>query len=114
MSTARVNLLPHRAERRKRAKQHFAVVSAGVVYLRMTQPDVERPFKTPLIWFTGPMGVISSIILMATLPRDTWIRLIVWMMIGLFIYFLYGMQHSVLGAKYPSGQIAQPAVAPLE
>jgi APA family basic amino acid/polyamine antiporter len=91
----------------------FAVVSAGVVYLRKTQPEVERPFKTPLIWFTGSMGVISSLILMATLPRDTWIRLIVWMVAGLFIYFLYGKEHSVLGAKYPAGQVAEPVGAPL-
>jgi len=81
----------------------FAVVSAGVLYLRITQPDVERPFKAPFIWFTGPMGVITSLILMATLPRDTWIRLVVWMIIGLLIYFLYGMHHSVLGNKYPAG-----------
>jgi basic amino acid/polyamine antiporter, APA family len=92
----------------------FAVVSAGVVYLRMTQPEVERPFRAPFIWFTGPMGVLSSVLLMATLPIDTWIRLIVWMVIGLLIYFLYGMQHSVLGAKYPAGSIPHAAVAPLE
>ena len=68
----------------------FAVVSAGVLYLRITQPDIERPFKAPAIWFTGPMGVITAVALMATLPRDTWIRLVVWMVIGLVIYFLYG------------------------
>jgi APA family basic amino acid/polyamine antiporter len=77
----------------------FAVVSAGVLYLRVTQPDIERPFKAPAIWFTGPMGVITAVALMATLPRDTWIRLIVWMVIGLVIYFVYGAHHSVLGAK---------------
>jgi APA family basic amino acid/polyamine antiporter len=76
----------------------FAVVSAGVLYLRVTQPDVERPFKAPAIWFTGPMGVITAVALMATLPLDTWIRLIVWMIIGLVIYFVYGAHHSVLGA----------------
>ena len=81
----------------------FAVVSAGVLYLRITQPEVERPFKAPLIWFTGPMGVISSLVLMLTLPLDTWIRLVVWMAIGLVIYFFYGLQHSVLGTKYPAG-----------
>ena len=37
----------------------FAVVSGGVLYLRITQPDIERPFKAPFIWFTGPMGVIT-------------------------------------------------------
>jgi APA family basic amino acid/polyamine antiporter len=79
----------------------FAVVSAGVVALRITQPEVERPFKAPFIWFTGPMGVICSVALMATLPVDTWIRLIVWMVIGLAIYMLYGAHHSVLGAGKP-------------
>jgi APA family basic amino acid/polyamine antiporter len=75
----------------------FAVVSAGVLYLRITQPDIDRPFKAPLVWFTAPMGVITALILMITLPRDTWIRLVVWMAIGLVIYFLYGKHHSRLG-----------------
>ncbi len=89
----------------------FAVVSAGVLYLRITQPEVERPFKAPLIWFTGPMGVITSLILMLTLPIDTWIRLVVWMAIGLLIYFLYGKHHSVLGTKYPAGSQAAAIAA---
>jgi APA family basic amino acid/polyamine antiporter len=80
----------------------FAVVSAGVLYLRLSQPNIERPFKTPVVYFTAPMGVICSVLLMATLPRDTWIRLIVWMAVGLVIYFAYGRSHSVLGnAKSP-------------
>ncbi|WP_165222691.1 amino acid permease [Aquisphaera insulae] len=80
----------------------FAVVSAGVLFLRVRQPDVERPFKAPLVYFTAPMGVISSVLLMATLPLETWVRLVVWMAIGLAIYFVYGMHHSVLGAKKPA------------
>jgi APA family basic amino acid/polyamine antiporter len=75
----------------------FAVVSAGVLYLRITQPDIERPFKAPLVWFTAPMGVITAVLLMATLPPETWIRLIVWMGVGLVIYFVYGVHHSRLG-----------------
>jgi APA family basic amino acid/polyamine antiporter len=79
----------------------FAVVSAGVLYLRITQPNVERPFKTPFVYFTAPMGVISAVLLMATLPGDTWIRLVVWMAIGLAIYFLYGAKNSRLGSGKP-------------
>jgi len=86
----------------------FAVVSAGVLYLRITQPEVERPFRAPFIWFTGPMGVLTSLILMLTLPLDTWIRLVVWMIIGLLIYFLYGKHHSVLGNRYPAEKTAGP------
>jgi APA family basic amino acid/polyamine antiporter len=75
----------------------FAVVSAGVLYLRITQPDIDRPFKVPFVWFSAPMGVITAFMLMVPLPLDTWIRLVVWMVIGLVIYFLYGMHHSKLG-----------------
>jgi APA family basic amino acid/polyamine antiporter len=89
----------------------FAVVSAGVLYLRVTQPDIERPFTAPAIWFTAPMGVITAVLLMATLPRDTWIRLIVWMIIGLIIYFVYGRHHSVLGRNFPSGGVPAEEMA---
>jgi basic amino acid/polyamine antiporter, APA family len=75
----------------------FAIVSAGVLYLRITQPEVERPFKAPFVYFTAPMGVLSAVGLMVWLPSDTWIRLVVWMAIGLVIYFLYGAWHSKLG-----------------
>jgi APA family basic amino acid/polyamine antiporter len=92
----------------------FAVVSAGVVTLRIMQPEVERPFKAPFIWFTGPMGVICAVALMATLPGDTWIRLIVWMVIGLLIYMFYGAHHSVLGAGKSLEQESLAATGTLE
>jgi basic amino acid/polyamine antiporter, APA family len=87
----------------------FAVVSAGVLYLRITQPDVERPFKTPAVYFPAPMGVISAVALMITLPHDTWIRLVVWMAIGLVIYFVYGIHHSVLNNPAPA--VSGPRIA---
>ena len=87
----------------------FAVVSAGVLVLRIKQPDVERPFKTPLVWFTAPMGVISSVYLMYGLPRDTQLRLVIWMAIGLVIYFVYGIHHSKLGHPEPEGDLIQAA-----
>ncbi len=87
----------------------FAVVSAGVLYLRITQPNVERPFRCPLVYFVAPAGVISSVLLMATLPGDTWIRLIVWMAIGLVIYFLYGVHHSVLNNPTKDSGVSVPS-----
>ncbi|MDE2506274.1 MAG: amino acid permease [Planctomycetota bacterium] len=87
----------------------FAVVSAGVFYLRLSQPDVERPFKTPFVWFVAPMGVISSVLLMVILPFQTWLRLLIWMAIGLVLYFCYGYWNSRLGKLAPD---AAPEAAP--
>jgi len=77
----------------------FAVVSVGVLALRLTQPALERPFKTPAIWIVAPAGALTSIILMLGLPADTWLRLAVWLAIGLWIYFTYGARHSRIAEK---------------
>ena len=74
----------------------FAIVSAGVLVLRKREPDLHRPFRTPLVWFVAPMGVISSLYLMQALPIRTWMRLLIWLVIGLVLYFLYGVKHSKL------------------
>ena len=72
----------------------FAVVSIGVLVLRITQPVLERPFKTPAIWLVGPAGAATAIFLMLGLPSDTWLRLAIWLAVGLVIYFAYGARHS--------------------
>ena len=72
----------------------FAVVSAGVLVLRITQPEVERPFKTPLVWFTAPAGIFMCLFMMLFLPLDTWLRLAAWTVIGLAIYFFYSVKHA--------------------
>lgn len=72
----------------------FAVVCVGVLVLRIKHPEQHRPFKAPAIWLVAPAGAIVSFILMLGLPLDTWIRLGVWLAIGLAIYFLYGRHHS--------------------
>jgi APA family basic amino acid/polyamine antiporter len=77
----------------------FAIVSAGVLVLRRREPDLHRPFRTPLVWFVAPMGVISALYLMQGLPLRTWMRLLVWLAIGLVVYFVYGMRHSRLARK---------------
>ncbi|MGH7942872.1 MAG: amino acid permease [Limisphaerales bacterium] len=75
----------------------FAIVCAGVFVLRFTDPKIPRPFRTPAVWLTAPLGVLSCCYLMANLPPDTWARLIIWLIIGLLIYFTYGCRHSRLG-----------------
>jgi basic amino acid/polyamine antiporter, APA family len=72
----------------------FVIVSIGTLVLRITQPELERPFKAPAIWIVGPGGAIVSLFLMFGLPPDTWIRLGIWLLIGLAIYFFYGARHS--------------------
>ncbi len=74
----------------------FVLVCAGVWILRHTRPDLERPFKTPLVPFVPLMGILCCLGLMATLPLDTWLRLVVWLAIGCVIYFSYGRKHSKL------------------
>ena len=74
----------------------FMLVCAGVWILRNKRPDLERPFRTPLMPFVPIMGILCCFGLMLTLPGDTWIRLLVWLLIGFVIYFGYGRRHSVL------------------
>jgi APA family basic amino acid/polyamine antiporter len=74
----------------------FALVCAGVIILRVTHPEIKRPFRTPLFWFVAPMGIISSLWVMSGLPGDTWIRLIVWLALGFLVYFIYGRKNSQL------------------
>jgi basic amino acid/polyamine antiporter, APA family len=72
----------------------FAVVCLGVLALRVTQPELNRPFKAPAVWIVAPAGAVTSTFLMFGLPPDTWVRLAVWLAIGLGIYFAYGARHS--------------------
>jgi APA family basic amino acid/polyamine antiporter len=74
----------------------FALVCIGVPILRRSDPHTKRPFKTPFVNAVAPLGAISAFALMAGLPLDTWLRLIVWMVLGLAIYFFYGRKHSKL------------------
>jgi basic amino acid/polyamine antiporter, APA family len=72
----------------------FAVVSLGTLVLRIVDPALRRPFRVPAIWVVAPLGAATSIFLMFGLPIDTWLRLAVWLAIGLVIYFAYGAKHS--------------------
>ena len=74
----------------------FALVCGGVIYLRYTQPDIPRPFKTPFSPVIPVLGVIFCVYLMLSLPLVTWVRFFVWMGIGLVFYFSYGRYRSRL------------------
>jgi APA family basic amino acid/polyamine antiporter len=78
----------------------FVMVCAAVIILRHTEPDQQRPFRTPGIFFKGwlpivpALGIVANGYLMYSLGAANWIRLIVWLIIGLFVYFLYSIKHS--------------------
>jgi basic amino acid/polyamine antiporter, APA family len=72
----------------------FVIVCAAVLILRARRPDLERPFKTPLVPVVPILGIIVSLGLMASLNGITWVRLIVWLIIGMVIYFTYSVKHS--------------------
>ncbi|HKO16338.1 MAG TPA: amino acid permease [Gemmatimonadaceae bacterium] len=72
----------------------FVIVCAGVMVLRYKRPNIPRPFRTPLVPVVPILGILICGYMMYGLPVDTWIRLIVWMAIGLIIYFAYGRRHS--------------------
>lgn len=75
----------------------FVFVSIGVIVLRKTQPDLPRSFRVPWVPLVPILAALFCLILMFQLPLITWIRFVVWLVIGLIIYFGYGIRHSVLG-----------------
>src|SRR5881296_647933 len=77
----------------------FVIVSAGVLFLRVREPNLPRPFKTPVVWLVAPLGAISALALMVALPWRTWERLIIWFVVGIVIYFGYGVRKSKLASK---------------
>lgn len=77
----------------------FVMVCAAVLVMRYRHPEVERPFKSPLFPLTPIFGILLCLMLMCSLPVENWIRLLVWLLIGLVIYFGYSMKNSNLREK---------------
>lgn len=75
----------------------FVLVSVGVVILRRTRPDLERSFRTPAVYVVATLSVVLCVYLMLNLTGGTWVRFLVWMAIGLVVYFTYGRSHSRVG-----------------
>jgi len=74
----------------------FVLVSIGVIVLRRKQPERRRAFRVPFVPFTPLLSITCCVLLMVGLPLATWIRFFVWLIIGLFIYFLYSQSRSDL------------------
>lgn len=74
----------------------FILVCGAVIYLRRTDRHMKRPFRAPAVPVVPILGILSCLLLMVGLPLDTWLRLVIWMAIGLVVYFFFGRKHSVL------------------
>lgn len=77
----------------------FVIVCGAVLLLRIRRPEAPRPFKCPFVFVIAPLGIFVNMAMMLFLPLETWYRLAGWLLLGLVIYFLYGMRHSVLGKR---------------
>jgi APA family basic amino acid/polyamine antiporter len=85
----------------------FVITNIGVIVLRRTRPDLERGFRVPLVPLFPIIGAVLAIFLMKYLERATWIRFGVWLLIGIAIYFLYGIRHS----RLRRGEVTNPEAA---
>ncbi len=77
----------------------FIVVCIGVLVLRRTRPDLKRPFRVKAPWLVCTLGALICAYMMISLPKDTWVRLVVWTFFGLLVYVFYGRKHSALRGK---------------
>ena len=84
----------------------FVLVNVGVIILRRTRPEMPRPYRVPWSPVLPILGVLFAVYLMSDLPLSTWIRFVVWLVLGLAIYLLYGYRHSRLRrrAAAPGGE----------
>ena len=86
----------------------FIVVCAAVLILRIKRPEAPRPFRCPAVFVVAPLGIVVNLLLMGFLPVDTWMRLVVWLGIGLVIYFAYGYRFSVMRRRRNDGEVRAP------
>jgi basic amino acid/polyamine antiporter, APA family len=77
----------------------FVIVCGAVLVMRKTNPDAPRPFRAPLVPLVPILGILTCLLLMFSLPAENWYRLIIWLAVGLVIYFGYGRRHSVMAQQ---------------
>ena len=77
----------------------FAIVCSGVMILRVRRPDAPRKFRAPAAWVVAPLGILSCGWLALGLPSVTFVRFVIWLAVGLVIYFVYGTRNSRVRAQ---------------
>ncbi|RZT88187.1 amino acid/polyamine/organocation transporter (APC superfamily) [Pseudonocardia sediminis] len=86
----------------------FVLVSIGVIILRRTRPELPRAFRTPLVPLVPILAVLACVWLMLSLSVETWLRFVIWMVLGVAVYVFYGRSHSLVGIRQRSGQGEAP------
>ena len=92
----------------------FVIVCGAVLVMRRTNPNANRPFRAPFVPVVPILGILTCLLLMFSLPYENWVRLIIWLIIGLVIYFAYGRRHSVMSheAAHTRHEISTHGVSP--
>jgi basic amino acid/polyamine antiporter, APA family len=85
----------------------FVIVCAAVLVMRRTYPDADRPFRCPLVPLVPILGIAFCLLLMFSLPAENWLRLVIWLLLGLGVYFAYGRHHSKLARHLAQGNRGQ-------
>ena len=85
----------------------FVLVAVGIIVLRRTRPDLERAFRCPGVPVVPVLAVLTAVYLMLNLPAATWVRFLIWMAVGLVIYFVHGRRKSRLATGDGDGS-SQP------
>ncbi|PVG83827.1 amino acid permease [Nocardioides gansuensis] len=86
----------------------FVLVSVGVLILRRTRPDLPRAFRTPAVGVVATASVLLCFYLMLNLIGETWVRFLIWMAIGLVVYFVYGQRNSRLAPGHDQAEVSTP------
>src|SRR5437588_723775 len=89
----------------------FVIVCGAVIVMRRTNPNANRPFRAPFVPLVPILGILTCLLLMFSLPAENWYRLIIWLGVGLVIYFGYGRRHSVM-ARHTMHEIQTHGVSP--
>jgi APA family basic amino acid/polyamine antiporter len=90
----------------------FVIVCIGVMVMRRTNPNAPRPYRTPFVPVVPVLGILVCFAMMASLDVMTWYRLVIWLAIGLVIFFAYGRKHSHLQAATASHEVVADGRTP--